>query len=245
MEQLLELTEQVQTTHFWFQGFRRFMAPVFASVAAGRTDLRILDCGCGTGHNVPLLQPYGEVYGFDLVLAGLALAKSRTRALVCADTVRVPFADRSFDLVTSFDMLQSVPDEDEALREMARVLEPGGALVFTAAAIDVLRGDHSRAWKEVRRYTRSSARAAVEKAGLRVERVSYLFGTLVPLILTARLAQRATRMFHHASATRTDLGVPAAPLNAALAALLRAEGAIASRVSLPFGSSVLVVARKP
>lgn len=245
MEQLLELTEQVQSTHFWFQGFRRFMAPVFASVAGGRTDLRILDCGCGTGHNVPMLQPYGEVYGFDLTFGGLARAKSRTRALVCADTVRVPFADRSFDLVTSFDMLQSVPDDGEALREMARVLEPGGALVFTAAAMDILRGDHSEAWKEVRRYTRSSARAATEKAGLRVERVSYLFGTLAPLILTARLAQRVRRLSHDTSTTRTDLGVPAAPVNAALAALLRAEAALAPRFSLPFGSSVLVVARKP
>lgn len=221
------------------------MVPVFASVAGGRTDLRILDCGCGTGHNVPLLQPYGEVYGFDFTLGGLALAKSRTRALVCADAVRVPFADRSFDLVTSFDMLQSVADDGAAVREMARVLAPGGALVCTAAALEILRGDHSTAWKEVRRYTRSTARALVEQAGLRVERVSYLFGTLAPLILTTRALQRVIRKGEDGGAMRTDLAVPPALVNAALAALLHAEAALAPRVSLPFGSSVLVIARKP
>lgn len=245
MEDLLDLTERAQATHFWFQGFRRFLTPVLASVAAGRTDLRILDGGCGTGHNVRLLQPYGDVYGFDLTFGGLAIAKSRTGSLVRADAVRVPFADETFDLVTSFDMLQSVPDDGQALREMARVLKRGGVLVFTAAALEMLRGDHSEAWKEVRRYTRASAREAVEAASLRVDRVSYLFGTLVPLMLATRIAQRALRPVRGADAVRTDLDVPSAPVNGVLAALVRAEAALAPRLPLPVGSSVLVVARKP
>jgi hypothetical protein len=85
----------------------------------------------------------------------------------------------------------------------------------------------------------------VEQAGLRVERVSYLFGTLAPLILTTRALQRVIRNGDDGGATRTDLAVPLAPVNAALAALLHVEAALATRVSLPFGSSVLVIARKP
>jgi SAM-dependent methyltransferase len=66
MEHALELTRQAEATHFWFQGFRSFVAPVLHDVAAGRGSLRLIDCGCGTGNNLALLRPYGTVFGFDL-----------------------------------------------------------------------------------------------------------------------------------------------------------------------------------
>lgn len=242
MDDLLELTEQAQATHFWFQGFRRFMAPVIARAAAGRRNLRILDCGCGTGHNLSLLQPYGTVFGFDLAPGGLARARARAIRVARADVTRNPFADNSFDLVVSFDVLQSVGDDRMALRDMARVARPGGAVIFTAAALEVLRGEHSEAWQEVHRYTRASARAVAEQAGLHVERVSYLFGTLFPLILAARTAQRVLKW---RAGVGHDFDVPAAPVNAALATMVKTEAALAPHLALPFGSSVLVVARKP
>jgi SAM-dependent methyltransferase len=244
MDDLLALTERVQGTHFWFRGFRRFVTPALADAARGRTDLRILDCGCGSGHNVPLLQRFGAVYGFDLTSGGLALARLRGRPIVRADAVHVPFASGTFDLVTSFDMLQSVPGDAEAVREMARVTRSGGVVLFTAAALEQLRGAHSEAWREVQRYTRTSARALVEQAGLRVERVSYLFGTLAPLIFMRRIVQR-TGLPSGTTEAKTDLAVPVAPVNAMLSAMVMAEAALAPRVAIPFGSSVLVVARKP
>jgi ubiquinone/menaquinone biosynthesis C-methylase UbiE len=62
--------------------------------------------------------------------------------LVQATAAAVPFADATFDVVTSFDMLQVLPDavEANAIAEMARVLKPGGALVVNVAAMRVLHG---------------------------------------------------------------------------------------------------------
>ncbi len=64
---------------------------------------------------------------------------------------------------------------------------------MSMAALPILHGDHSEVWREYRRYTRATARALAEQAGLRVERVSYMFASLVPLMIVTRGVQRLTR----------------------------------------------------
>ena len=140
-------------------------------------------------------------------------------------------------------MLQCVEGDTDAVREMARVVRPGGAVVMTLAALDMLRGDHAEVWREVRRYTPASARRLVEAAGLRVEQVSFLFASLFPLMWSVRTGQRLLRPFRALRADR-DIAVPAAPVNAALTWLVGAEAALARRLPMPIGSSLLVVARK-
>jgi ubiquinone/menaquinone biosynthesis C-methylase UbiE len=242
---LLELTARAEATHFWFRGFRRYFRPVIDDIAAGRRDLQILDCGCGTGYNLAtLLQPYGRTFGFDLEPDALRRVRTTGRPIARASVEQIPFASNTFDLATAFDVIQSVPDDRKALREMARVLKPGGSAVLNVTALDLLRGDHSDVWGERRRYTRRRAAALVEDAGLQVTRMKYLFGSLVPLMLAVRRAQRVLRPFRELAGD-ADLAVPSAPVNAALSAVLRAEVAIARRIELPFGSSLLIAARKP
>jgi ubiquinone/menaquinone biosynthesis C-methylase UbiE len=245
MSSLLELTAQAEATHFWFHGFRGYVAPAIRRIAAGRRDLQIIDCGCGTGYNLRhLLAPYGRTFGFDFNTDAIDRARSVGRPIVRADIQRIPFKSNTFDLATSFDVMQSVPDDRAALCEMARVLKPGGSVVLNVTALDLLRGDHSDVWGELRRYTRDRAAAFVESAGLEPSRISYLFGSLVPLMLAVRKAQ-AMRRRYRAPTGDEDLTVPSAPVNMLLTALVRAEVAFASRVTLPFGSSLLIVARKP
>jgi len=244
MDEVLELSGRAEATHFWFHGFRAFMAPVLAGIAAGRTDLRILDCGCGNGTNLALLAPYGSVYGFDLTASGLARARAMGRPLARADITRVPFASNAFDLATSFDVLQSIPDALGAVREMVRIVSPGGYVVLTMAALEILRGDHSEGWQEVHRYSRRTAKRLVDAAGLELHQLSYLFASLVPIMLPARLVQRVTRPFRRRR-LNTDITVPAPPINAALTSVLMIEAALARHVAMPVGSTVLVVARKP
>jgi SAM-dependent methyltransferase len=239
-----ELTRRAEATHFWFRGFRRFVAPAIETLAAGRGDLHIIDCGCGVGQNVRLLRPFGRVAAFDLDATAARMTRAAGFAVVCADATRAPFRSEAFDLATSFDVLQCVERDQAAVTEMARLLRPGGALLMTVAALDVLRGDHAESWHEVRRYTPGTARRLVEQAGLRVERVSFLFGTLLPLMLTVRLLQRLLRPYRELRPD-TDIAVPAALVNATLTAVVTAEAMAARLISLPFGSSLLVVARKP
>ncbi|MGE0593201.1 MAG: class I SAM-dependent methyltransferase [Vicinamibacterales bacterium] len=240
----LEQTARAERTHFWFRGFRRFLAPVLAEQAAGRRDLRLLDCGCGTGVNLPLLRPYGQVYAFDLSAVGLRHAAAPGACLARASVLDIPFTDAAFDMVVSFDVLQSVPDAARAVREMGRVLRPGGTLVLSASALEILRGDHAEIWHEVRRYTPRSLGRLVEGAGLHVIRARFLFATLFPLLLANRLMQRMTRPFRRV-AQDGEMDVPPAAVNEALVTALGWEAALARHLPMPVGSSVLVVARKP
>jgi len=245
MDDLLDLTSRVEATHFWFRGFRRFVAPAIAEIAGARRNLRLLDCGCGTGHNLAtLLRPYGAAFGFDLTAAGLAHARAADLRLARADMAAIPFQSSCFDLVTSFDVLQYVGNDADVMKEMARVIKPGGGLIVTAAALDLLRGGHAGTWPEVRRYTTARMRSIVEGAGLRIHHATYLFATLFPAMLAVRLAGRAGKS---GEAARDDweMRVPAAPLNATLTGMLAVEAALSRRVPMPLGSSVLVVAAKP
>ena len=244
MDDLLELTGRAEATHFWFRGFRKFVAPVIGELADGRDRLRLVDCGCGTGNNLRLLQPHGRTIGFDLTASGPARAHADGWTVLRGDVTRIPLASETFDVATAFDVLQCVDADVTALREMARIVRPGGAVVVTLAAFNALRGDHGEVWNEVRRYTPATARRLVEAAGLRAERVSFVFASVFPLIAAARLAQRLTRPFRSGPRAAVDIAVPVAPVNGLLTALVSAEAALLRHVPMPIGSSLLVVARK-
>lgn len=243
MTDLLALTARAEASHFWFHGFRRIVAPVLAGLAAGRPGLRLVDCGAGTGHNLALLRPHGQVFAFDLAPTALTKGRLSGRPLVRGDITRIPFRADTFDVATSFDVLQCVPDDRGAVREMARVTRPGGAVLLTLAALDVLRGDHSEVWAEAHRYTPASARALVAQAGLEPVRISFMFASLFPLMLAARLLQRTTRPYR-ALNRQADITVPPALVNGLLTMLVSGEAALARRLPMPIGSSLLVVARK-
>jgi ubiquinone/menaquinone biosynthesis C-methylase UbiE len=243
MDRLLDATARAERRHFWFRGFRRFVTPLLEQAAAGRTDLRILDCGCGTGNNLQMLRRYGRAAGIDVTLSGLAYARRHGERLVArASAISLPFSDESFDLVTSFDVIYAFDDRTAAaaLAEMCRVLAPGGHLVLNVAALPILRGNHSLLCGEVQRYTKRGLRAHLERAGFRVQRLTYTNAVLLPLVAGVRMVQRLGG--HHTSERETT--VPPAPLNLTLTGLLSLEAAALRVVDMPLGSSLLALAGK-
>jgi SAM-dependent methyltransferase len=244
MDRLLEATARAERDHFWFRGFRRFVEPRVARAAGDRRPA-ILDCGCGTGHNLTLLRRYGRAYGIDLSWAGLQYAASRGEHRVARATAgRLPFADGIFGLVTSFDVLYSLPDdvERDTIAEMYRVLAPGGTLIVNVAAIDALRGNHSILSDEIRRYSRKDLRRRLEAAGFRVTHATYTNFSILPMVAAVRLKQRLAGV--HVE-SQEEISVPPAPVNALLSGLLAVEAAALRVVNMPLGSSLLAVAVKP
>lgn len=245
MDQLLDATARAEREHFWFRGFRRFVAPLLSRAVAGRTRPRILDCGCGTGNNLRLLRDYGRACGIDLTLSGLTYAKRQGERLVAqASALLLPFSDDAFDLVTSFDVIYAFDDDmaATALKEMCRVLRPGGALVLNVAALPALRGNHSILGGEVQRYTRSGLRRHLERAGFSVQRLTYTNFSILPMIAAVRFSQRLRQGEHQLS--DSEMTVPAAPVNLTLAGLLTLESYALRVVNMPLGSSLLTLAVK-
>lgn len=246
LDRLLELTYRAERSHFWFRGFRRFVAPWLAAAAAGRRDLTLLDCGCGTGNNLALLGRHGRAFGFDITAIGPRFARAHGLTRVARGSIgAIPCPNASFDIVTSFDVLYGLPDELEqaAAREMARVTKPGGYVLITAAALESLRGGHGTLAKELRRYTTASLAALLEGAGLEIVRISYTFATLFPLVYTVRALQR-WQGGGQAAASDTEISVPMAPVNAVLSALLVVESWLLRVMNMPVGSSIICLARK-
>jgi ubiquinone/menaquinone biosynthesis C-methylase UbiE len=243
MDRLLEATARAERVHFWFRGFRRFVEPLIAGAPHGARS-EILDCGCGTGHNLHMLRKYGRAYGIDLTWAGLQCAREQgERKVARASAGQLPFPDARFDLVTSFDVLYSLPDqvERDAIREMFRVLKPGGTLIVNVAALDALRGNHSILSGEIRRYSRPDLRRRLEAGGFHVTHSTYTNLSILPMVAAVRLKQR----FSGHVESQEEITVPPAPINALLSGLLAIEAAALRVVNMPVGSSLLAVARKP
>jgi hypothetical protein len=135
-------------------------------------------------------------------------------------------------------------EERQAIAEMHRVLKPGGALIVNAAALDMLKGDHSVLVSEVRRYTRRGLSDKLKAAGFRIDRITYTNASIFPLTAGVRALQRL-RGVKADGGDRGDFYVPPAPVNALLSGVLTLEAAfVKAGLNMPIGSSLLCLARK-
>jgi len=200
-------------------------------------DARILDAGCGTGSNTPALAVHGRVFGVDA--SPIPLTLSGTPRVVLAHLERLPYAGGSFDLVAALDLLEHLDDDAAGARELARVLTPGGKLLVFVPAFEQLWGLQDDVSHHRRRYTSYGLRSLLNRAGLRVRRLSYFNTALFVPIAAARLAMRVVRP---PVATENNLTTPA--LNRLFGAIFGAEASLLARADLPIGVSLLAVAQR-
>lgn len=247
----------LEERHWWFRGTRAIALAMLGRqlAVAGRSALTVLDAGCGTGIVLGALQrllPGARVVGADISAHALAFCRQRGERLVAAASVtELPLPDESVDLIFCADVLQhlSRPGDQVALDECCRVLRPGGILYLrtntTLGQARITGAD------DYHRYHRDELAALVASAGLIVAQVSY--ANALPSLFAA-----ARRRLGHGPVPRDagsrDRGLHVkllprwlAPVNALLALVLALEGrylAVPGR-RLPFGHSLVLVARKP
>lgn len=234
-----EVMAAVELSHWWYGGMRAINAALLDPVLRGRTGLRILDAGCGTGGDALFLRRYGTVVGLDYSPDAARFGGERIPGMFTRGSVlTLPFADNSFDLVTSFDVLyhRAVTDEGAALAEARRVLRPGGRVLVRLPAYEFLRSRHDRQVHTRRRYTADTATALLSAAGFYVERMSYALSLLFPIPLTQRLLERFTPDRGDDSAMTT----PAPLVNTVLRLPMAFEAAwLGMGGTFPFGLSII------
>ena len=237
------IMREVEDAHWWFDGMEHITYRLLKPVLGQQPT--ILDAGCGTGRNLRFLGRHGTVTGLDFSTVALGCCRERgLQRLVCGSVNALPFPDAAFDLVTSFDVLTSQGVDDRAaLSEAARVLRPGGYFFVRVAAYDWLRSRHDLEWAITHRYGRAELRAKLTAAGFEVQRASYANTWLLPAALLKRWSER----WFPPRAGESDLQLGARPGVGAkiFRALLASEARFVAGAGLPFGLSLVALARKP
>ncbi len=241
---------QLEQTHWWFRGRRAIFVSLldrFVGREPGGTR-RIMDLGCGVGGMLGPLAAYGRVIGTDVTLLGLQhCAARRLPRLVACNGPSGCFLDESLDCVTAFDALEHIEDDEGTLREIHRMLRPGGVLIASGPAYQFLYAQQDRITHHVRRYTLGELQRKVRAAGFEVEQGSYINFLLFPAILPAVLALKAWQSLRRPddAAAGSNVGIPVPRfVHGILTAIFSSEAAILRRISAPTGHSLVVVARK-
>jgi SAM-dependent methyltransferase len=234
---------RLEGQHWWYVGMRQIAAGMLAQVCppgAPPPSRRILDAGCGVGGGLRWLAAFGQATGIDLHPLAIQYSARVSRRLSRASVQDLPFADASFDIVTTFEVLYhlSVTDDMAALFEMRRVLRSGGWLLVRLPAYDWLRGAHDRHVHTRHRYEASELRVKLQGAGFELKRLTSVGLLMLPPAIVLRRAQAGKE-------AETDVTMPSVLVNRLLLASLQLEAVWLRRFSLPAGLSLLALARKP
>ena len=233
---------EVEGAHWWFVGRRRIIEGFISKACRdlGELQPRILDVGCGTGANLQMLSQFGVAEGVDVSEEALDFCRARGLPQVKLGAAEsLPYEDKSFDLVTGLDVVEHLDDDIAGLREMRRVLRPGGRAVLFVPAFMFLWGVQDDISHHRRRYTLPQLKQKLRAAGLAVERASYANLTFFAPILIGRLLMRVTG-WRPASENNITIGA----LNGLLGRILGAESWWLQRMSFPFGVSIVCVAKR-
>lgn len=228
------------TTHWWYRARRDILSDYLKREAKLPAAARILEIGCGTGHNLPMLAQFGSVDAIEIDEAARGFASERLgKPVGTAPLPALTGVERgAYDLVAVLDVVEHVEDDVAALRGMADVLKPGGAILVTVPAHPWMWSAHDTVNHHHRRYSKATLDKAIADAGLTHNGLRYFNSLLFPVAVAARIAGRLT------GKDDSDDSPPAAPINKALERVFAVERHLVGRVPLPPGLSIITLVRK-
>jgi SAM-dependent methyltransferase len=236
-----------ETSYWWYRGIRAIILDTLERLDLGPSPC-ILDTGCGTGKNLESIRgkitPYS--FGFDISPYAAKYWPQRGLKHMCLASINeVPFRDESFDAVLSIDVLEcDEVMENQAYRELWRVTRQEGYIIVVAPAYEWLFDkEHHKAVHASRRYTKDRLKSILEQLPVRIERITYLFPSILPIISGYRLLRR----FRNDSVVvppRSDLRPLPRILNELLYHVVQGERLLLPRFNFPFGSSIMAAVQK-
>lgn len=226
---------------WWYLGMSAINRSLLDTHLVKKRKLKILDAGCGPGAMLPTLSTYGDVIGVDLSDDALKFAEKRGNVQK-GDISNLNFKDETFDVVVCMDVLYHmwVKDELNVLKEFNRVLKKGGILLVREPAYDWLRGNQDRVGLTVRRFSKPVLKEKLQKSYFKVITITYANFFLFPLVLSVRMFKSKKQV----NKKESDLKLLPPYINSFLLRLLMIEASLIKYISLPFGSSLICVAKK-
>jgi SAM-dependent methyltransferase len=233
-QQMADLDER----HWWYCARRRVLAELIRREARPPAGAKILEIGCGTGHNLAMLSSFGHVDGLELDDEARAISERRLGRTVMSaplpELVGVP--KRHYDLIGAFDVIEHIDDDAAALASIASRLKRGGKFVMAVPAHQWMWSAHDVVNHHKRRYSKAALKRLIEGSPLKLIKIGYFNSLLFPLAVAERAASKLRG--------DEDAGValPPAALNKALEKVFAAERYLVGRLPLPPGLSLFAVA---
>ena len=227
----------LEDDYWWYRALRDLVRRCVEAYIKDHTQpLRILDAGCGTGANLELLKNYGQVTGVDLARAALNLSQHRhVASLAQASLHSLPFENNAFDIILCADVLyhRAIEDDADVVRELARVLKPGGLFIAQVPALHALKGGHDEVVHTRQRYHKRQLQSLLEAQGFNIQRLGYRYAFTLPLLLLRRWIQRSPN---------SDLQALPSVINQLLYGLMKFENRLFGRRGFMAGSSLFCCA---
>ena len=229
---------EYDSTHWWYTARRDILHDYVARYARLPTDARILEIGCGTGHNLPMLQQFGSVDAIEIDPAASEIAAKRLgKPVGGAPLPELTGVERAaYDMVAVLDVVEHIADDVAALNAMKQCLKPGGKILIAVPAHQWMWSAHDVVNHHHRRYSKASLKAAIDAAGLAPMQFGYFNSLLFPLAAAARLAGRMT------GRDDSDDAPPPGPVNKMFEAIFRFERHLVGRVPMTPGLSIITLA---
>ena len=226
------------STHWWYRARRDILQDYLVHFGDLPRDARILEIGCGTGHNLPMLARFGEVDAIEIDPAARAIAGERLGKRVgAAPLPALPGVPRGhYDLIAVLDVVEHIEDDVAALKAMRACLAPGGKILIAVPAHQWMWSAHDEVNHHHRRYSKKTLRAAIEAAGMRPHKLGYFNSLLFPLAAAARLLGRVT------GRDDSDDSPPPPAVNALFERIFRLERHLVGRVPMAPGVSLVTLA---
>jgi len=234
----------LEERNFWFRARNRLIIWALQRQTPAFTDF--LEVGCGTGYvlqGVAAAFPQARLSASEAQTEGLQFAAARVpgASFLQMDARRMPF-DREFDAIGAFDVIEHIAEDEVVLAQMHRALRPGGSLLLTVPQHPFLWSEYDVRAHHVQRYTAGELRQKLARAGYEIVKMTSFVSVLLPLMMLSRMTRRTAAPDYDPLA---ELRIGAVS-NALLEGALDVERLlIRAGLSLPFGGSLLAVARRP
>jgi SAM-dependent methyltransferase len=228
------------STHWWYRARREVLSDYITRYAGLPRNARILEIGCGTGHNLPMLARFGEVDAIEIDPAAREIAAKRLgKPVGDAPLPELPgIARGAYDMIAVLDVVEHIEDDVAALKAMADCLKPGGRILIAVPAHPWMWSAHDVVNHHHRRYTKATLEKAITGAGLRSRKMRWMNALLFPLAAAARVAGRIT------GRDDSDDSPPPAPVNALFERIFRLERHLVGRVPMTPGVSIVTLAER-